>query len=185
VCYARVMTSFAHLCRLAGIVALAALCTCGTLDRIDVDTSASVQIPRETLTGQLIGALTFKEFEELDFSEQIANQGVREDQIDSATVKSFVVHTDEGSGATLDFLQSVKFYAEAEGQPRLLVASSDSFEGETSVELTLEPDAELKPYLTAPSMTLAAEVVGKYPKEDTRLTADVTVSVDVTVPGCE
>ena len=30
-----------------------------------------------------------------------------------------------------------------------------------------------------------AEVEGKRPKEDTKITADVTLTVDATVPGCE
>ena len=96
-----------------------------------------------------------------------------------------MIHTAEGSTTTLDFIQSVKFYAEAEGLPRVLVASSNDFAGETSVEMDVESELELKPYVVAPAMTLSAEVEGKRPQEDTEITADVTLTIDATVPGCE
>lgn len=168
----------------AGAVAVAILCTCGTLDRFDVGTSASATIPKASLLEELIGLVDFPGFDELDFSQQIANQGVSEDQIDSVRLTSFVIHT-EGSGATLDFIESASFYAEADDLPRILVASSTDFAGQTSVELDLEEDAELKPYVVAPSMTLSAEVKGKKPQQDTKLTADVTLTIDATIPGCE
>lgn len=171
--------------RIASAVALAALCTCGTLDRFEVGTSASAEIPKATLLEELIAFVDFPGFDEVDFSKDIENQGVSEDQIDSVRLGSFVIHTGEGSGATLDFIESASFYAEAEGLPRILVASSESFAGETSVELDLEEDAELKPYVVAPSMTLSAEIKGKKPAQDTVVTAEVTLTIDATIPGCE
>lgn len=164
---------------------MAALCTCGTLDQFDVGTSATATIAKGTLVEGLLDTLQFEAFDDLDFSQEIANQGVSEDQIDSVRITSFVIHTEAGSGATLDFLESVAFYAEAEGLERILVASSADFDGKTEVALTLADDAELKPYLIAPSMTLSAEVSGKRPQQDTTLTADVALTVDATVPGCE
>lgn len=170
--------------RIAGAVAVAALCTCGTLDRFDVGTSASADIPKATLLDELLGAVAFPGFDEIDFSQDIANQGVTEDQIDSVVLGGFTIHTDAGSGATLDFIESASFFAEAEGLPRVLVATSSDFAGKTSVDLDLV-DVELKPYVVAPSMTLSAEVKGKKPQQDTTVTADVTLTVDATVPGCE
>lgn len=171
--------------RIGGAVAIAALCTCGTLDRIEVGTSASAEIPKATLLEELLGVIDFSEFEQIDFSKDIANQGVSEEQIDSVRLTSFVIEVEEGSGATLDFIHGVKFYAEAPDQPRVLVASSTDFEGQTSVELELEEDVELKPYVVAPYMTLSAEVEGNKPDQDTVLTAEVRLTVDATVPGCE
>lgn len=169
--------------RLAAAVAFGALCTCGTLDRFDVETGAQATIAKATLVDKLIGALDFSEFEEIDFSQDIANQGVREDQIDSVKMKTFVLRTDDPS-ATLDFIESVEFYAEAEGLPRVLVASSSDLAGQSSVELDLT-DEELKPYVVAPYMTIGAEVVGERPDEDTTIIAEVTLAVDATIPGCE
>jgi hypothetical protein len=171
--------------RLAALAGVVVLCTCGTLDRFDVSTSASASIQKATILEELLGAVNFAGFAELDFSKQIANQGVSEDQIDSVKIKSLVIHTPEGSGTTMDFIKSAKFYAEAEGLPRVLVASSAAFTGETSVEMDVDTELELKPYVVAPAMTLSAEVEGKRPPEDTELTADVILTVDATVPGCE
>jgi hypothetical protein len=171
--------------RITAVAAAVALCTCGTLDRFDVDTHASAHIQKSSLpvAEDLLGLLPFDGFDKIDFSKDIANQGVSEDQIDSVKLKRLVLHTGE-SGLTMDFIESVEFYVEAEGQPRLLVATGTDFEGETSVELDL-PDAELKPYVVAPFMTFEAEVNGKRPEQDTTITADVTLTVDATVPGCE
>lgn len=171
--------------RIAGAVAVAAFCTCGTLDRFEVGTSASAEIPEATLLEELLDFVDFPGFDEVDFSKDIANQGVTEDQIDSVRLTSFVIHTDEGSGATLDFIESASFYAEAEGLPRVLIASSADFAGQTSVDLDLEEDVELKPYVVAPSMTFSAEVKGKKPSQDTVVTADVKLTIDATIPGCE
>lgn len=170
--------------RLAALAGAVVLCTCGTLDRFDVTTSASANIPGATLLDELLGAVTFGGFDKIDFSKQISNQGVSADQIDSVKLTSFVIHTEDGSGATLDFIKSASFYAEAEGLPKILVASGDAFAGQTSVELDLE-DEELKPYVIAPSMTLSAEVEGKKPQQDTVITADVTLGVDAALPGCQ
>jgi hypothetical protein len=177
------MKSFPFWRRIAGAVAVAALCTCGTVDKIEVGTGASAQIAKATLLEELLGVVDFSEFDEIDFSKDIANQGVNEDQIDSVKLSSFVVEAD--GGATLDFIESVEFYAEAPDLPRILVASSAGFQGETTVELDLEEDVELKPYVVAPYMTLAAEVKGKRPEEDTVVTAEVKLAVDITIPGCE
>lgn len=171
--------------RLAALAGAVVLCTCGTLDRFDVSTSASAEIQKATILEELLGAVNFSGFDKLNFAQQIANQGVSEEQIDSVKIKTLVLHTAEGESTTLDFIKSAKFYAEAEGLPRVLVASSDDFAGETSVEMDVEAELELKPYVVAPSMTLSAEVEGKRPQEDTKITADVTLMVDATVPGCE
>lgn len=181
------MTLLSSARRFTAVAATVALCTCGTLDRFDVGTSSSARIEEASLPAgvaeDLLGLLPFEGLDEISFEEDIANQGVTEDQIDSVKLKSLVLHTGE-SGLTLDFIESVEFYVEAEGQPRVLVATGSDFEGETSVELDL-PDEELKPYVVAPFMTFEAEVKGKRPEQDTTITADVTLTVDATVPGCE
>lgn len=171
--------------RITAVAAAVALCTCGTLDRFDVGTSASATVQKSTLpvAEDLLGLLPFEGLNEISFEEDIANQGVSEDQIDSVKLKSLVLHTGE-SGLPLDFIESVEFYVIADGEPRVLVATGSDFEGETSAELDL-PDQELKPYVIAPSMTFEAEVKGKRPEQDTTVTADVTLTVDATVPGCE
>ena len=177
------MTIPSLLRRSAAVIAAAVLCTCGSLDHFDVHTGASAKIPAATILDELLGSVAFPGFDNLSFSQQIANQGVTEDQIDSVVVKTFVIHTDPGSGDTLDFLQSASFYAEADGLPKVLVASGSDFAGQTSVDLDLE-DEELKPYVVAPSMTLSAEIKGKKPQKETTVTADVTLTVDATIPGC-
>lgn len=180
------MTSLSStLMRFAAFTGAVVLCTCGTVDRFDVTAGASADIPKATLLDEALGALPLSGFDKLDFSDQIRNQGVTEDQIDSVKIKSFVIHTKEGSNLTLDFIKSAKFYAEADGQPKVLIASSNDFAGQTSVDLDVEEDVELRPYVAAPSLTISAEVEGKKPPQDTTITADVTLDVDAAIPGCK
>jgi hypothetical protein len=170
--------------RLSAAAAAALFCTCGTLNKFDVGTSASAQIPKASILDELLQAVDFSGFDDLDFSKEIANQGVKKDEVDSVRLKSFVIHTKEGSGLTMDFIDSVEFYAESDGLPKILVAHSESFKGKTSVELTVDTTAELQPYVVAPAMTLEAKVSGKRPPQDTELTADVELTVEAAIPGC-
>ncbi len=166
-------------------IALAALCTCGTIDRLEVGASADAQIPKATLLEELLGAVDFDGFDELDFSREIANQGVSEDQIDSVRIKSFTLGTTEGSGQTLDFIQSLEVHAVADGLEDVILAEGSNFAGKSSVELTVHDDVELEAYVSAPSLTLEVKVKGKRPSEDTAVHADVVLAVDATIPGCE
>jgi hypothetical protein len=170
---------------IAGVAALAALCMCGDIDRFEVDVSATAIIAPGTLLDELLAAASFPGFDEISFEQDFENQGVTDDQIDSVRLRRFVVRTAEGSGAMLDFVESAAFYAEAEGLPRVLVASSVDFEGKSSVELEIEQDVELAPYAVAPFMTLSAEIEGRRPAEETVITAEVVLAVDATIPGCE
>lgn len=171
--------------RAIAVAALGALCTCGTLDKVDVDASAEAQIPRATLLDELLAAVDFGGFDDIDFAREIENQGVKEDQIDSVRIASFVLSTGAGAAQTLDFIESIEVHASADGLPDVVIADGADFAGKTEAELTVHGDVELKPYVIAPSMTLAVKVTGKRPSDDTTVHADVTLSVDATVPGCE
>lgn len=179
------MLSHSFVRRAIAAAALGGLCTCGTLDKVDVDASAEAQIPKATLLDDLLAAVDFGGFDDVDFSREIANQGVQEDQIDSVHLASFTLSTGGGQGQTLDFLESLEVHASAEGLPDVVIADGSDFAGKTEAALTVHADVELKPYVVAASMTLTVSVKGKRPSDDTTVHADITLSVDATVPGCE
>ncbi len=57
-------------------------------------------------------------------------------------------------------------------------------QGKREIDLAINTDAELKPYVTAPSMVISSEVEGKRPDQETVLGAAVVLDVDIHIPGC-
>jgi hypothetical protein len=166
-------------------LALGGMVHCDNLDNVDVSAGGKAVIKAGTLVETVLSDLDLQAFESIDFSSQLENQGVTKDDVDSVKMTQFVVRIEGPAGANFDFLDSVKFYAEAQGQPKILIAELvDVPTGAMKIELDVDPDVELKPYVVAPRMTISGEVSGKRPKEDTTVAAEVVLDVDVTIPGC-
>ncbi|MRG96726.1 hypothetical protein [Polyangium spumosum] len=165
-------------------VAAAAVTSCDDLDNFEVDVAAKATIPAGTVLDELLGVLAFEEFQSINLTQELDNQGVTKDDVDSVRMISLALVIDGPSGANFDFLESLAFYAETEGQERVLVAELAPVpKGQTSIELVMS-GAELKPYVVAPSMKLTTAAKGKRPPQETRVTAAAVLDVDVTVPGC-
>jgi hypothetical protein len=134
----------------------------------------------------LLGTISFAGFDNFDITQNasLKNQGVSKDQIDSA--KMFKVEMkviSPASGQDFTFINSLKFFVEAPGLPRALLASGGPFPANaTTVELDLE-DVELKPYVTAESMDITTESSGQKPRQDTTIEATIGLDVDVNVGG--
>jgi hypothetical protein len=83
----------------------------------------------------------------------------------------------------MSWLDSMELYVEAPGVERALIASADDFpEGVASVSFDLY-DVDLTPYAVSEAMTLATEVSGRRPDDDTTIRADVVLDVGVTGQG--
>lgn len=175
----------AALTRGACALLIAGMATCDSLDNIDVEVGGTAVIQAGTIIDELLDTLDVDALQRIDISQELENQGVTKDDVDSVRLLRFALRVEAPQGANLDFLDSVAFYAEAEGQPRVLIAEITAVPpGATEIELDVVADVELKPYAVAPSMTITGEVEGRRPDTDTTVTADVVLDVDVTVPGC-
>ncbi len=164
---------------------LVALATCADIDNFDVPVGAKATIPKATLIDQVLGSLDFLGFNDIDLSKSFANQGVSKDQVDSVKLKSMTLEITSPSGASFDFLDSVVFFAEASGLEKVQVASLAEVPGTSSkLDLVVNTEVDLKPYVVAPSMTLKAEIQGKRPDQDTTVEANAVLDVDVHIPGC-
>jgi hypothetical protein len=171
--------------RVASALALAGLCTCAGIDNFDVDVDGQASIPKATLVEQLLGDIDFPGFDSIDLSQEFKNQGVTKDDVDSVHLKSMTFTIDSPSDGNFDFLDSLTFFAEADGQKMVQIASiSPVPKGQRTLELVVEEDVDLQPYVVAPSMRLSSHIEGQRPDEDTTVTAAVTLDVDVHVPGC-
>lgn len=175
----RVITLF--LARAAAAALLGFMATCEGLDNIEVPVTGKAVIPAATLVGQILVALELGGFQSIDISNELENQGVTKDDVDSVHIKSFTLTT----GSNFDFLTSVSFFVETDGAPQVLVAKIDQVpKGATVLTLDVEEGVELKPYVVAPRMRIRGKVEGKQPDEETAVGAEVLLDVDVTVPGC-
>lgn len=167
----------------AGLVA-ATSCD-GTLAHIDVKTGASAVVEGATLLEQLAGDMGFGDFVSMDLAaeEELANQGVGPGDIKDVRLIEFALTVTDPQGGDLSWLESMELYVEAPGVERALIASADSFpEGVASVSFDLY-DVDLTPYAVSEEMTLATEVSGRRPDEDTTIQADVVLDVGVTGQG--
>jgi hypothetical protein len=174
--------------RLPWIVAIVALVlgTCSSLDNIEVPVTANATIPRRSVLDELIGNLAFTGFDGFDISQsqQFENQGYSKDQVDSVHLLEMTLTIRSPAGANFDFLDAIRFYAEAEGLPRVLVAElSPVPDGLSQLNLTVASSVELQPYVIAPAMTLTTEAEGIRPPEETMVEAEAIFDVDVNVTG--
>lgn len=159
-----------------------ALTGCG-LDHVDVSAKADAVVPAATPLDTLLATLDFPGMQQIDFSESLANQGVSRSDVDAVHEKSFTLTVTAPSDGSFDFLDSIAFYAEADGQPRVRIAHVDSVP-RGSRELLLQiDDVDLAPYVTAPKMTIASDVKGHLPAKETHVHAEVVLDVDVNVTG--
>ena len=174
--------------RLPWAVALAALAlgTCSSLDNIEVPVTGEATIPRRSVLDEIVGNLSFAGFDGFDISQsqQFENQGYSKDQVDSVHMLEMTVTIRSPAGSNFDFLDSIRFYAEAEGLPRVMVAElSPVPDGASTLSLDVDASIELQPYVIAPAMTLTTEADGVRPAEETMVEAEAIFDVDVNVTG--
>jgi hypothetical protein len=174
--------------RLPWAVALAALAlgTCSSLDNIEVPVTGNATIPRRSVIDELLGNLSFAGFDGFDISQsqQFENQGYSKDQVDSVRMLELTLTIRSPAGAKFDFMDSIRFYAEADGLPRVLVAELDVVpDGASTLALDVDSSVELQPYVVAPAMTLTTEADGVRPAEETMVEAEAIFDVDVNVTG--
>lgn len=162
--------------------ALLLLAACGDLDEVDVTRSGSATIPGGSAALPEGALATFP----LSIGrDALADEGVDPDDVDSARLVGLRVEVTAGTSLER-WLDSVAFWVEAPGLPRVLVAQRSGIDalpaGTMSVDLDV-PGVDLKPYVLAPTTTVTAEGAGVQPPETTTVKATMTVRVDVNVSG--
>jgi hypothetical protein len=171
--------------RVARVAAIVAFVACSGIDNVDVESKAKAVIPKGTLVDQLIDTLDLDAFQSVDFSNELANQGVSKSDVDSVRLTSFTLQIDAPPGQTFDFLDTIAFFAASDGLSEVRIAHLDVVP-KGATKLTLEADAgiELKPYVVAPKMRIRGQVKGTRPPQETTISARVVLDVDVSISGC-
>jgi len=174
-----------HRLALAGAVFVSLTCGASDIDNVEVEQDGRAQIPAGSVIDQLLGDLAFDGFDDIDVSQsqELENQGYTEDQIDSVHLETLTLTVSAPAGGNLDFLESIAFFVEAEGEERVEIARLEPVpEGVTEVDVPVA-DVELLPYVVAESMTVTAEAMGSAPDDDTTVDAHLVFDVDVNVSG--
>ena len=173
--------------RLSLVAAVVFCLTCGAdeLDNVEVEQDGQAQIPAGSVIDQLLGDLAFDGFDDIDVSQsqELENQGYTEDQIDSVHLAMLTLTVSAPAGGTFDFLDSIAFFVEAEGEQRVEIARIEPVPaGATELDVPVA-DVELLPYVVAESMTVTTEAMGSAPDDDTTVDAHLVFDVDVNVSG--
>lgn len=155
---------------------------CGSLDNINVSRSGTTTIEGAGTLSTLPSALAFSGFDNVHIGRDttVENQSDVTDNLKSLKLRELVmvIETPE-TGEDFTFIRSVKFFASAEGLPKVLIAQGGPFtKGATSIGLDVE-DVELLPYASAPTMQVTSEVTGKPPSDDTTIKATASFDADV------
>lgn len=165
-------------------LAVGMLAGCGGIDNIDVPVDAEATIPAASILDQLLDPFNFAGFDNIDFSQELKNQGVTKSDVDSVHLQTFTLAVKAPAGQNFDFMDSISFSVETQGQPKAVVAKLDSVpKGATTLDLTVEKSLELAPYVVAPSMRMTTSVVGKRPMQETKISAHLLFDLDVNVTG--
>lgn len=124
-------------------------------------------------------------FSSLDFdqNQDFQNQGVTKDQVSSAKLQSLSLKILSPADQNFSFLDSLEFYAKT-GDQEVLVASKHNISSlglkAPNPVLVLDvTDAELQPFITAPSMSISVRGKGRKPSKEVRLQVDVKLDVQV------
>lgn len=150
---------------------------CGATFDVEIESSSTIK------SGGLFQNLvsdTFGDFSSLDLSQSQAfkNAGVGKDDVDSVKLSSLVIEVESPEGATLEFIDDIEFYVEADGAPKKRLAFTTNIPNDaTTVTLDVE-DLELAPYVTAPSMHVTTKAKAHAPKKDTTIKATLVFAVD-------
>ncbi len=167
------------------LVLLFASCTTSKLDEFDLSRTATAEVAGSPLPAVLQNALNMTGFADMEFStaQEFKNQGVAPNDVDSIKLRALSLKVVSPPGQDLTFLESVEFFAEAEGKAKVSVAKGGPFaKGVASLALTMT-NVELKPYVVAPKMSLTAAVKGHQPNQTTKIEATAVLRVDVDVTG--
>jgi hypothetical protein len=161
------------LCLWAGLAALG----CEPAIEFDVDLSGQTEV-QGSLVGNVLSALDFAGFGTLDFSstEEFENNDVTREHVKAARLTALELTVVQPAGGNLDFIDELSFFAEAEGQDKVKVASATVPDGVQNVQLEPE-DVDLGPYVRSESMALTTEADARPPNEDTTLEANLTVHI--------
>lgn len=168
------------------LLALALLAPACGLNTFDDSVTADTTVQGGGVVGQVLGTFPpMSGFNNFDFSQTQAfkNQNTSKGAVSSVKLKSFTLQITAPNGQDFGFLDSIAFYAEANGT-KVRVAHKDNIASlglkAPNPTLTLDlDDVELKPFVTADTMSLTTTANGRQPVQDTTIHAVADFKVTI------
>jgi hypothetical protein len=163
--------------RLAALALVAASAACHAT--IDVPITSSTTVKGGTLFQNLLSQ-SFGDFTSIDLasSAEFKNAGIDKDDVESVRLSGLTLTVTAPAGGTLEFLDEVAFYVEAEGLPKVKVAEAAAVPDSATTLALTTTNVELAPYVTAPKLSLTTETKAHAPRSDTTLEARAVFTVD-------
>ncbi len=145
---------------------------CGGLASKDVTVDDSEKVSNAPSFGGISAA---------GFNSALTQQGINPTFIQSASLTSFSMMATSPQGSDLSFLQSGALWIETSSADKTEIASTPSFPaGQASVDFTVVPGVELKPYLTASSYQVILDLPLNRPPPLTGVQVDAKAVIHVT-----
>ncbi|MGC4120900.1 MAG: hypothetical protein QM765_41250 [Myxococcales bacterium] len=166
--------------------AVLSLSSCGGLIAFDVSQQGEATIPGSTLLGQVLGGIPgmqgLTSFD-VSQSQEFENHNAEKGMVKSAKLSSLTLKITAPSDADFSFLDSIEFWAEADGtSTRVAHKSGIASLGlkAPNPTLTLElDDVDLVAFIKADSMSITSKASGRQPSKDTTLQATAVFHVSV------
>jgi len=160
-------------------------CHCHPAFHSEVNGKTLIQKSPTPIAGVLDWFPTINDFTNIDFNQNqdFKNQGVSKDRVNSVKADSVRLQIVSPNNQDFSFLDSIQFSARA-GDQEVKIAEKSSI-GKLNLpppNPTLVLDvtgAELKPYVTAPSMNIVISGKGKAPQNDTQIAITVGLQVEL------
>jgi hypothetical protein len=160
-------------------------CHCHPAFHSEVNGQTSIPRSPTPIAGVLDWFPAISNFTNIDFNQNqdFKNQGVSKDRVNSVKADSVRLKIVSPNNQDFSFLDTIQFSAKA-GDQEVKIAEKSSIGTlnlpPPSPTLVLDvTGAELKPYVTAPSMNIVINGRGKSPQNDTQIAITVGVQVEL------
>jgi hypothetical protein len=167
-------------------LAVLSLTNCGGLVSFDVTQQGQATIPGATLLGQLLNGIpAMQGFTSFDVSQsqEFENHNAEKSLVKTARLTSVTLKITSPSDADFAFLDSIEFWAEANGNSvRVAHKSNIASRGLRAPNPTLIldlDDIDLAAFVKADTMSITSKASGRQPSQDTTFEATAVFHVSV------
>ena len=166
------------------VIVVVAVSACVPAVEFDVPVSADTSVQAGGVLEQVLDAFGFNAFTSMDISQssQFSANDTRKDQVTSTKLTKLTLTIKDPANANFDWLHTIAFEAEAQGQAKSEVAHKDVPTGVSTFDCDID-GVDLAPYVKADTMSITTTANAQHPPSDTTVHADATFHVVADVVG--
>ncbi|EMR02201.1 hypothetical protein [Cesiribacter andamanensis] len=150
--------------------------------RFTFNDSVEITIPSQSLISNVPIKIASPEVQ-TSSQQAFANNNTQAKYVKEAKLKSLELTISSPQDQTFSFLNEIKIYISASGQPELLLASKENIPASAGRQLSLDvSQANLKPYIQGDAYTIRTEaVIDEVLTREVKITADLAFAVTADV----